>query len=51
MDRLAIAKVYQRLRYIEADHIVFHPDTMKEVPATAAEIKKLMQELASADNK
>ncbi|WDK04528.1 hypothetical protein [Xanthomonas campestris] len=41
-----LAEIYQRLRYVEADHTVFDPTTMKEVPATAPAIEALMQELA-----
>lgn len=40
------AEIYHRLRYVEADHVVFDPETMKEVPATTPGIEALMQELA-----
>ncbi|MEB2158962.1 hypothetical protein VDS42_19120 [Xanthomonas campestris pv. campestris] len=40
------AEIYHRLRYVEADHVVFDPATMTEVPATAPAIEALMQELA-----
>ncbi|KAA0178818.1 hypothetical protein FX016_23080 [Cupriavidus gilardii] len=40
-------EVYHRLRYVEADHIVFDPATGREVPATAQAIRRLLDELAA----
>jgi len=39
--------VYYRLRYVETDHIVFDPDSGREVPAERERILALLNELAA----
>lgn len=41
--------VYYRLRYVEADHVVFDPVTGRETPAERGRILKLLDELANAE--
>ncbi|HGA7692118.1 TPA: hypothetical protein ACITFF_001811 [Salmonella enterica subsp. enterica serovar Virchow] len=43
----AKAVIYHRLRYVEADHVVFDPKTGKEVPAERDYILSLLSQLAS----
>ncbi len=42
--------IYYRLRYVEADHIVFDPKTGREVPAERGHIQTLLDELTRAEN-
>lgn len=39
--------VYLRLRYVEADHVVFDPNTGEEVPAEQDKISALLERLAT----
>ncbi|OIS90232.1 hypothetical protein [Brucella cytisi] len=41
--------VYYRLRYVEADHVVFDPVTGRETPAERNRILQLLDELAKAE--
>ncbi|EDL4521518.1 hypothetical protein CTQ51_13455 [Salmonella enterica subsp. enterica serovar Infantis] len=41
--------IYHRLRYVEADHVVFDPKTGKEVPAERDHILSLLSQLASEE--
>ncbi|WP_193060887.1 hypothetical protein [Halomonas sp. 3A7M] len=41
--------VYLRLRYVEADHVVFDPDTGEEVPAERDKISALLERLATKE--
>ncbi|EEM7708255.1 hypothetical protein GJ973_21300 [Salmonella enterica] len=41
--------IYYRLRYVEADHVVFDPKTGREVPAERNHILSLLNELASSE--
>lgn len=45
----AKAVIYHRLRYVEADHVVFDPKTGKEVPAEREHILSLLSQLASEE--
>ncbi len=45
----AKAVIYHRLRYVEADHVVFDPKTGKEVPAERDHILSLLSQLASEE--
>ena len=45
----AKAVIYHRLRYVEADHVVFDPQTGKEVPAERDHILSLLSQLANEE--
>ncbi|EFI7835021.1 TPA: hypothetical protein ACG329_004428 [Escherichia coli] len=42
--------VYDRLRYVESDHVVFAPVTGREVPAERTCINKLIEALVDESN-
>ncbi|MCL7172620.1 hypothetical protein [Escherichia coli] len=42
----ALQKIYDRLRYVENEHIVFDPVTGREVPAERTCINELVEALA-----
>ncbi|EPN9162975.1 hypothetical protein ACT4EA_004171 [Escherichia coli] len=44
-------KVYNRLRYVENDHIVFDPESLEEVPAEREAIAALITRLANKSSK
>ncbi|ELJ3748023.1 hypothetical protein QQT77_004377 [Salmonella enterica] len=43
-------KIYDRLRYVENEHIVFDPVTGREVPAERTCINKLIEALVDESN-
>lgn len=44
-------RVYNRLRYVENDHIVFDPESLEEVPAEREAIAALITRLANQSSK
>ena len=43
-------KVHARLRYVEADHVIFDPVTGQEVPANHSDMMRLVETLASRES-